>query len=146
MTAIPARAAGVREVLAVCPKPDSSVMFAALEAGVDRMFRIVHRAARMASIGERAGNADGADGVETIGILHHLRFERTGRSGHSGPFERNLGDDFHDALDRRGVDVETCQPLGRTARTERIVAAVKFPVGDIVQQRRQLDDDRIGSL
>jgi histidinol dehydrogenase len=40
MTAIPARAAGVREVLAVCPKPDPSVMFAALEAGVDRMFRI----------------------------------------------------------------------------------------------------------
>ena len=40
MTAIPARVAGVREVIAVCPKPEATVMLAALEAGVDRMFRI----------------------------------------------------------------------------------------------------------
>lgn len=40
MTAIPARVAGVREVIAVCPRPDATVMLAALEAGVDRMFRI----------------------------------------------------------------------------------------------------------
>ncbi len=40
MTAIPARVAGVGEVIAVCPRPDATVMLAALEAGVDRMFRI----------------------------------------------------------------------------------------------------------
>jgi histidinol dehydrogenase len=40
MTAIPARVAGVREVIAVCPKPDATVMFAALEAGVARLFRV----------------------------------------------------------------------------------------------------------
>ena len=40
MTAIPARTAGVREVVAVCPRPDATVMLAALEAGVDRLFRI----------------------------------------------------------------------------------------------------------
>lgn len=40
MTAIPARVAGVREVIAVCPRPDATVMLAGLEAGVDRMFRI----------------------------------------------------------------------------------------------------------
>jgi histidinol dehydrogenase len=40
MTAIPARTAGVREVVAVCPRPDAAVMLAALEAGVDRLFRI----------------------------------------------------------------------------------------------------------
>lgn len=40
MTAIPARSAGVREIFAVCPKPDATVMCAALEAGVDRLFRI----------------------------------------------------------------------------------------------------------
>lgn len=40
MTAIPARVAGVREVVVACPRPDSTVMFAALEAGVDRVFRI----------------------------------------------------------------------------------------------------------
>jgi histidinol dehydrogenase len=40
MTAIPAVTAGVREVIAVCPKPDPAVMFAAREAGVTRLFRI----------------------------------------------------------------------------------------------------------
>jgi histidinol dehydrogenase len=40
MTAIPARVAEVAEVIAVCPKPDATVMYAALEAGVDRMFRV----------------------------------------------------------------------------------------------------------
>jgi histidinol dehydrogenase len=40
MTAIPARVAGVREVIAVCPRPAPAVMAAALEAGVDRLFRL----------------------------------------------------------------------------------------------------------
>lgn len=40
MTAIPAVAAGVPEVIAVCPKPDATVMFAAREAGVSRLFRV----------------------------------------------------------------------------------------------------------
>jgi histidinol dehydrogenase len=40
MTAVPARVAGVREVIVVCPKPDPTVMAAALEAGVDRLLRI----------------------------------------------------------------------------------------------------------
>ena len=40
MTAVPARIAGVREVIAVCPRPEPAVMAAALEAGVDRLFHI----------------------------------------------------------------------------------------------------------
>jgi len=40
MTAVPARVAGVRTIIAVCPRPDASVMAAALEAGVTRLFRI----------------------------------------------------------------------------------------------------------
>jgi histidinol dehydrogenase len=40
MTAIPARAAGVGEVVVCCPRPDATVFAAALEAGVDRLFRI----------------------------------------------------------------------------------------------------------
>ena len=40
MTAVPARVAGVEEVIAVCPRPDPSVCAAALEAGVSRLFRI----------------------------------------------------------------------------------------------------------
>ena len=40
MTAIPAAAAGVSEVVAVCPRPAPVVMAAALEAGVSRLFRV----------------------------------------------------------------------------------------------------------
>jgi len=40
MTAIPADAAGVREVIAVCPRPQPVVLAAALEAGVSRLFRV----------------------------------------------------------------------------------------------------------
>jgi histidinol dehydrogenase len=40
MTAIPARAAGVEDVIAVCPRPEPVVMAAALEAGVSRLFRL----------------------------------------------------------------------------------------------------------
>jgi histidinol dehydrogenase len=40
MTAIPAVAAGVGDVIAVCPRPEPVVMAAALEAGVARLFRV----------------------------------------------------------------------------------------------------------
>ena len=40
MTAIPARVAGVREIVAVCPRPDDVVLAAAQAAGVTRLFRI----------------------------------------------------------------------------------------------------------
>jgi len=40
MTAIPARVAGVREVVVVCPRPEPVVLAAALEAGASRVFRI----------------------------------------------------------------------------------------------------------
>ncbi len=40
MTGVPARVAGVRHIIAVCPKPEGSVMAAALEAGVTKLFRI----------------------------------------------------------------------------------------------------------
>ena len=40
MTAIPARVAGVGEIVVACPRPDPTVLFAALEAGADRVFRI----------------------------------------------------------------------------------------------------------
>jgi histidinol dehydrogenase len=40
MTAIPAAAAGVADIVAVCPRPEPAVMAAALEAGASRLFRI----------------------------------------------------------------------------------------------------------
>jgi len=50
MTAIPAGAAGVGEIIAVCPRPDQAVLAAALEAGVSRLFRLggAHAVAAMA--------------------------------------------------------------------------------------------------
>jgi histidinol dehydrogenase len=40
MTAIPARVAGVPEVIAVCPRPEPAVLAAAAAAGVTRLFRV----------------------------------------------------------------------------------------------------------
>ncbi|MEO6236631.1 MAG: histidinol dehydrogenase [Vicinamibacterales bacterium] len=40
MTAIPAAVAGVRDIVAACPKPDGTVMAAALEAGVTQLLRV----------------------------------------------------------------------------------------------------------
>ena len=40
MTVIPARVAGVREIVVACPNPAPVVMAAALEAGVTRLFRL----------------------------------------------------------------------------------------------------------
>jgi histidinol dehydrogenase len=40
MTATPAKVAGVREVIAVCPRPDATIMYAARAAGVSRLFRL----------------------------------------------------------------------------------------------------------
>jgi histidinol dehydrogenase len=40
MTAVPARVAGVREIIVTCPRPEPAVMAAALEAGVTQLFRI----------------------------------------------------------------------------------------------------------
>lgn len=40
MTALPAAAAGVGEIIVMCPRPDPVVMAAALEARVTRMFRV----------------------------------------------------------------------------------------------------------
>ncbi len=40
MSAVPAQVAGVREIVAACPKPDATVMYAAQEAGIARLFRI----------------------------------------------------------------------------------------------------------
>ena len=50
MTAIPAQAAGVGEVIVTCPRPEPVVLAAALEAGVSRVFRIggAHAIAAMA--------------------------------------------------------------------------------------------------
>ena len=62
MTAIPAAAAGVREVVAVCPRPEPVVMAAALEAGVSRLFRH-RRRARDRGAGLRHGTVPRVDKI-----------------------------------------------------------------------------------
>ena len=60
MTAVPARVAGVREVIVMCPRPEPAVMAAALEAGVTKMFRIggAHAIAALAYGTERVPRVD----------------------------------------------------------------------------------------
>jgi histidinol dehydrogenase len=60
MTAIPAAAAGVREIIAVCPRPEPVVMAAALEAGISRLFRLggAHAIAALAYGTERVPRVD----------------------------------------------------------------------------------------
>lgn len=50
MTAIPAAAAGVKDIIVACPRPEPVVLAAALEAGVTRVFRMggAHAVAAMA--------------------------------------------------------------------------------------------------
>ncbi len=50
MAAVPARVAGVGEVIAICPRPHPAVIAAAIEAGVDRLFQVggAHGIAAMA--------------------------------------------------------------------------------------------------
>ena len=40
MTALPAQVAGVRDIIAACPRPEPAVLAAALEAGVSRLYRV----------------------------------------------------------------------------------------------------------
>ena len=40
MTATPARVAGVKEVIVMCPRPDATILYAARVAGVSRLFRL----------------------------------------------------------------------------------------------------------
>ena len=60
MTAVPARVAGVSDVVAVCPRPEPVVMAAALEAGVTRLLRVggAHAIAALAYGTERIPRVD----------------------------------------------------------------------------------------
>ncbi len=60
MTAVPAKVAGVREVVVMCPRPEPAVMAAALEAGVTKMFRIggAHAVAALAYGTDRVPRVD----------------------------------------------------------------------------------------
>ena len=75
MTAVPARVAGVREIVVCCPRPEPVVMAAALEAGVTRLFRIggAHAIAALAY-----GTADGPARGQDRRARESLRRRREG--------------------------------------------------------------------
>jgi histidinol dehydrogenase len=91
MTAIPARAAGVPEVVAVCPKPDATVMAAALEAGVGRLFRIggAHAVAALAYGTARVPRVDKlvGPGNEYVAAAKALVARDCAIDFHAGPSE-----------------------------------------------------------
>src|SRR4051812_19652861 len=64
MTAVPARVAGVAEVVVCCPRPEPAVMAAAIEAGVTRLFRL---GGARAVAGRAVGTAPGARGGKNVG-------------------------------------------------------------------------------
>ena len=78
MTAVTARAAGVNDVVAVCPRPDPAVMLAALEAGVSRLFRLggAHAIAALAY-----GTSYGSARRQDRGTRQRLRRGREGAGG-----------------------------------------------------------------
>ena len=98
----------------------------------------------MPAKGKCPGDADGTQGIEPVGILYHAAFERVHRRLHAGSFERQIGDDLANVIDRRRRDIQAGEPRPGGPRTGGFVAAVEFPIGDVVQQRRELHDEGIG--
>lgn len=91
MSAVPARAAGVREIIAVCPKPDDGVLAAAVEAGVTRLFR-VGGAHAIAALAYGTASVPAVDritgpGNAYVAAAKDLIAERCAIDFHAGPSE-----------------------------------------------------------
>ncbi len=133
MTAVPARVAGVREVIVMCPRPEPAVMAAALEAGVTRMFRIggAHAIAALAYGTARVPRVDkivgpgnrfvaAAKACVAVRLCHrllrgtdrdrHRRRRRTRRLDRGG--SRRPGR----ARSRRAIDLHHVEPRPRRPR------------------------------
>jgi len=91
MTAIPAAAAGVQDVIAVCPRPEPVVLAAALEAGVSRLFRIggAHAIAALAYGTESVPRVDKivGPGNRYVAAAKALVASDCGIDFHAGPSE-----------------------------------------------------------
>jgi histidinol dehydrogenase len=91
MTAIPARAAGVRHIVAVCPRPTPVVLAAAVEAGVTRMFRVggAHAIAALAYGTETIPRVDKivGPGNRYVAAAKALVADDCGIDFHAGPTE-----------------------------------------------------------
>jgi len=91
MTAVPARVAGVRELIVVCPRPEPAVMAAALEAGVTRLFRVggAHAIAALAFGTKRVPRVDKivAPGNRYVAAAKAIVSRRCAIDFHAGPTE-----------------------------------------------------------
>ena len=129
MTAIPARAAGVAEVVVCCPRPDAAVFAAALEAGVDRLFRIggAHAIAALAYGTRTVPRVDKIVGPGNrwvsaakslvVGRLRHRLLRRPDRDPdrhrhRTGAMDRRRSDRAGRARSRRARGVDHDEPRG----------------------------------
>src|SRR5207244_3410347 len=91
MTAVPARVAGVREIIVACPRPEPAVMAAALEAGVTRLFRIggAHAIAALAYGTARVPRVDkiGGPGNRYVATAKAIVSRHCAIDFHAGPTE-----------------------------------------------------------
>jgi len=76
--------------------------------------------------------------------LDTLTFDSVHGGFDAGSFEREAGDDVGDVVDGGCGDGECCEPIAGGTGAGIVVAAGEFPVGDIVQERGELDDEEIG--
>jgi len=91
MTAIPARVAGVPEVIAACPRLDPAVCAAALESGISRLFKIggAHAIAAMAYGTSTVPRVDKivGPGNAYVAAAKRLVFGKVGIDSIAGPSE-----------------------------------------------------------
>jgi len=91
MTAIPARVAGVREIVAVCPRPDAAVCAAARQAGVSRLFQLggAHAVAALAFGTETVPRVDRivGPGNKYVAAAKDYVSAECGIDFHAGPSE-----------------------------------------------------------
>jgi histidinol dehydrogenase len=136
MTAIPARVAGVREVIAVCPRPEPAVLCAALESGVDRLFRIggAHAVGAMAFGTATIPRVDKivGPGNAYVAAAKSLVTRECAIDFHAGPSEIVIVA----ASGRPGVDRRRPDRAGRTrCRCPRHLHHVEQAAGDAGAQR-----------
>lgn len=108
--------------------------------------RFMQRLVLVTAVGEGAGDTYGTQGIQAIGILNDFPLQRFHFGRNPRPLEThgledlaNMGDNFF----RNGI---LGQELAGGFRTCRLIPLMEFPVGHIVEERRQLDDKQIGPL
>lgn len=80
---------------------------------------------------------------EAVRILDDGGLDRRRLAGDTGALEADLRVGGADHVDRLARQIVFVEHRSGDARTHGLAAVVKLPVGDVVQRRRQLDDERV---